>query len=279
MSIRDILVQTDNFEASAARTKFAARLASRFKAHLQGVFLRPTIANEFIGPGRYWDGPIVIPESVVRDYNEALDKAEIEARATFENAAGGLAPSQDWSSINGDFPREMIDAMRHVDLTVFPKARLPYLSENGLEPALLGLSSGGPLIATPDDLPDADTIGRRILVAWDGRREAARALRDAWPLIESAETVSVLIVSKEPESAIDPALMQRFTRHGVQAELVLKDADRGAAGDLILQQAGEMGADLIVMGLFGHTRLREIVLGGASRDLLKRAAVPLFMSH
>lgn len=279
MPIRDILVQTDTSEGSRLRTEFAANLAARFEAHLTGVFLRPTLAYEYIGPGRFWDGPIVIPESIVQDYNRELDQAELETRRQFESASPDRADARSWRSINGDFATDMIDCMRHVDLTIFPQGRLPYLAENGLEPALLGLSSGGPVIVTPNAAPKAEQIARRVLVAWDGRREAARALRDAWPFITGADQVSVLTVTREPERATDLDLMQRFAHHGVKADLVLKEGDGGDAGTLILQQAKDMQADFIVMGLYGHARFRELVLGGASREVLKGASVPLFVSH
>jgi nucleotide-binding universal stress UspA family protein len=106
--------------------------------------------------------------------------------------------------------------------------------------------------------------GKRILLTWNASRESARALREAMPMLKTAETLVVL--SSEPDDA--DATIARGHPHADEL-----------ARDAILGQAAEMDADMIVMGAYGHARLREIILGGVTRDLLKQSPIPLFLAH
>jgi nucleotide-binding universal stress UspA family protein len=128
--------------------------------------------------------------------------------------------------------------------------------------------------------------GKRVLLTWNASRESAHALREAMPLLKRAETVVVL--SSEPDEADNDlanghphaqALASLLESHGIEAvSSGISDPDLGT-GDAIVGQAAEMNADLIIMGAYGHTRLREIILGGVTRDLLKRAPVCLLLAH
>jgi nucleotide-binding universal stress UspA family protein len=126
--------------------------------------------------------------------------------------------------------------------------------------------------------------GKRVIVAWNGGREAARAVNDALPLLVAADQVDVVCVNpgrgEEDDADLPGAdLCLHLARHGVKAEaqeLVASDIE---AGDLLLSRAADSGADLIVMGAYGHARWREVVLGGVTRQLLNQMTVPVFMSH
>jgi nucleotide-binding universal stress UspA family protein len=130
----------------------------------------------------------------------------------------------------------------------------------------------------------SDIIGRRALVAWNASREAARALNDAIPLLEDAENVTVLSVNPKRGirgegdlPAADIAL--HLARHGMKAEASYVVAEDIGVGDALLSRAADLGSDLIVMGGYGHSRLREIVLGGATRTVLRHMTVPVLLSH
>lgn len=279
MSFRDILVQADEQAASTRRCEFAARLANRFNAHLTGVFLRPTIACRYYSHGPAIDAPPIIPPSVVAAYSEVMDAAEADARLRFEAAAALSSAESDWLSIEGDVPTPMIACMRRADLTIFPRDALPVLVGNGVTPARLALASGRPVIVFPDEAAGRTArLGRRILICWNGRREAARALQDAWPFIVAADSVTVLIVSSAADGP-ESALQRHFEHHGVSADIVVERRHDQDVGEVILDQIGRTEADLVVMGLYGHSRVQELVLGGASRTMLAKAPVPMFVSH
>jgi len=121
-----------------------------------------------------------------------------------------------------------------------------------------------------------------VLVAWNGSREATRAVHDALPLLRRAEKVTVLSI--DPDEDAEPRLpgadvSLHLARHGVTAQAATIAGTDVAVGDLLLSYAADHDIDLIVMGAYGHTRLREVVLGGATRTLLRHMTVPVLMSH
>jgi nucleotide-binding universal stress UspA family protein len=127
-------------------------------------------------------------------------------------------------------------------------------------------------------------IGKTVMVCWNASRESARAATDALPLLHAAEKVIVLVIDPEisadghgQEPGADVALW--LARHGVKVTVQRDVAADAKVGETILSRAADFGADLIVMGIYGHSRLREFVLGGASRTLLESMTVPVLMSH
>ena len=145
------------------------------------------------------------------------------------------------------------------------------------------LSAGRPALVVPD-IGAGKTLGRRVMIAWDTGREAARAVNDALPILQQAEAVTVLSVNPRPgidlhgeEPGADIAL--HLTRHGVKVEVQRTQVEEINIGDTILSRLADLGSDLLVMGAYGHSRLREVVLGGVTRTLLESMTVPVLMSH
>jgi nucleotide-binding universal stress UspA family protein len=125
---------------------------------------------------------------------------------------------------------------------------------------------------------------KTITVAWNGRRESARAVFDALPLLKAADDVNVVWINPEQDRAVSgdiPAaeLCTTLARHHVKCQASLATAIGGDVGAELLRQASAFGSDLLVMGCYGHSRLREFILGGASRDILKNMRLPVLMSH
>lgn len=278
MSFRDILVQVDGSEASARHSKVAAKLAGRFGAHLIGSFLRSSFPSQLYVAGPYGGVPPTILPQLVEEHEQAMDRAAEASRKGFEAAASDEDVSSAWLTLNGDRKDEMVDAMRRTDLTVLGAEPAPLLADKGVEPATLGLASGGPVLVLPDRLADA-RLGRRVLVAWNGGREAARALRDAAPFLNEADKVFVLTVAPRGDRGPEGLLQRHLERHGCEAEVILDRSDDESAGRILRKQVEELGADLVVMGLYGRTRLQELLLGGVSRDMLRDPPVPLLVSH
>ena len=141
------------------------------------------------------------------------------------------------------------------------------------------MDSGRPLLVVPYAGTFA-TVGKRVLVAWNGGREASRAVHDALPILEGAELVSVLSINPKGEDHFPGFdISVELARHGVKTEALRTVSGYVSVGDLLLSEAADLSVDMIVMGAYGHSRLREFILGGASQQLMDSMTVPVFMSH
>lgn len=282
MSYSSILTLVDGSQAAVQRARIAAALAARFDARLSGVFPRPPLPLSAWDEPVYWGLPPVIPPAVPPDiiaaHEHRTDDQAEEARLAFEAAAAGAACRSDWQVLASDTGAGMVELTRRTDLTVLPPGRLPTIGPAGVVAADLALASGGPTLILPDRAADP-APGRRIVVAWNGSREAARAVRDAWPFLSAAETVQVVMVEPAAVDGPDGRLQRWFEDHGCTAEVVIVREADAIAADVLRRQVEGSGADLVVMGLFGHSRLRETILGGVSRNLLVDPPVALLLSH
>ena len=128
-----------------------------------------------------------------------------------------------------------------------------------------------------------DRIGENVLVAWNGSREAGRAMQDALPLLTMSAAVSLLLVDPEEDADIELAedLVGHLERHGLHANMrvIRHEISTLSVSDTLLAQVAELEADLLVMGAYGHSRLREMILGGVTRDILRDMNVPVLMAH
>ncbi len=278
MSFRQIIVQLDEGAASGLRAKAAADFAQRHGAHLTGVFLTSEYVRQYMAAESLSALPADVVQQVLSGHESAVAKLAGEAGAQFEAACAASGVSHDWRMVAGDSPQSFLALARRSDLTIFPRQAKACLSEHGLSAAQVALASGGPVLITPDD-DYAPPVGRRVLVAWNGGREAARALQDAWPILERAEAVHVLTVSPDDDGNPDGLLDALLTKHGVKAQLISDPSQDESAVEVIARQVAELGADLLVMGLYGRPRLQELLLGGVSRAMVAASPIPIFASH
>ncbi|TGD97710.1 universal stress protein [Methylobacterium nonmethylotrophicum] len=206
------------------------------------------------------------------------------ARAFAENAAGAAAQAGlvcTWETPRLPYPevvhRLAAEARLH-DLTVLDlDPRSEILSRETVEAALIG--SGRPVLAVPRSHPAF--AGRRILVAWDGSLQAARAANDALPLLRAADAVEIVSVGDADDllTTVPGAEFARhLARHGV-AVTVSDLPQVGSIADTLRSHAGLVRADLMVMGAYRHSRAREFIFGGVTRSLLMDAPVPLFLAQ
>jgi nucleotide-binding universal stress UspA family protein len=127
-------------------------------------------------------------------------------------------------------------------------------------------------------------MGENVLVAWNGAREASRAIGDALPLLERAKRVTAMVVTTNGDDDVGEHLGEaRLTAwlqaHGVDVDVVRQEAPDIPTGQWLLSQAADLGSDLVVMGAYGHARMRELVLGGVTQTMLKAMTIPVLMSH
>lgn len=278
MAYRDILVQADTTPGSTRRLQTAAAVAAQVGADLTGVFMTTQFLRQYMAP----QGVAALPpneiDRLVREHEGAVTAAAQAARATFETAAREAGVTSEWTTVSGDDPGAILASARRSDLVVFPPRTQSSLGGYRVSAGDVALGSGGPVMVTPEE-GLAGPVGRRVLVAWNGSREAARALRDALPLVCGAEELHVLVVDPKGEGAPDAGLQRHLERHGCTPNIILDRSEDVRAADVIRDQARGLNVDLIVMGLYGHARVRELMLGGVSRDFLAHPPATLLVSH
>ena len=280
MPIRTMLVHVDDTAQGALRAKAAARVARETGARLIGVYLAP---GGEIAPSV----ASMLPPGIVDALSRAAGEAQEAAATSFRDAAAaeGIARVA-WRAPAGDPVMAVLAHGRACDLVVLgqrdPDAARSRFTGELFTAALVGL--GRPILAMPR-AGSPETIGRRILVATDGGREAARAIGDAMPFLERAAQVNVLVGGRGAADDATPFartgvhVADWLRDHGVTAALERYEWDEGGKGEWLLSRAADYGSDLIVMGGYGHSRLREIVLGGMTDTILREMTVPVLLSH
>lgn len=253
------------------RVALAASLASRFGSHLIGI-----AAEEATLP--YLEDGLATARSILIENarNAALEDLA-QAEANFRRGASHLSDIE-WRS-NVQSPLDFIASQaRAVDLIIVTRSssgtsrRLMTIDPGD---AVLGL--GRPVLVVPHD--SREVLARSIIVTWKDTREARRAVLDALPFLQRAETVTVLSVGEETSVKGTEDVCTHLARHGVTARHLIRASGSGSCADAIVNAALEEGSDLIVSGAYGHYRTFEWIFGGVTGDLLKNSPVPLFMSH
>lgn len=279
MALKDILVHLDASPAAASRLDIATGLAQRHGAHLVGLF----VAEITLPPGIVGDpggGAAMVLIDQMRE-TALADGAAVEATFRERLRRDGLAG--EWRMIEGMGTEIVPLHARYADLLILGQQDPDGPGTTGmvLEAALFG--AGRPVLAVPY-AGRFHAVGRRVLVAWNASRESARALADAMPLIAGAESTTVLAVNPRrgigghgEEPAADIAL--HLARHGLQVTAEQIVAPEVEDGEALLNAAAERDADLLVMGAYGHSRLREMVMGGVTRTLLRSMTLPVLLSH
>ena len=276
MPFKSILVHADNRPTMQGRLAVATALARRHDAHLVGIAVKPRLQ---VPAGT----PVLLPQDVIDAYDARADEAAENARKSFDTAlaAAGLSERSEWHQVTGDTADTLALHGRSTDLIVIGQPDpAKTASEEMLDlPDNVLIAAGRPVLVVPYVKADGAT-GGRIVVAWNASREATRAVHDALPLLQAAE--QVIVLSADPEHLGDlpgADIAQHLARHGVTVEASHTVSDKLDIGDVLLNQVSDLGADMLVMGAYGHSRLRETVLGGATRDVLRHMTVPTLLSH
>ncbi|MEE9598205.1 MAG: universal stress protein [Acidiferrobacterales bacterium] len=276
MAVKDLLVHVDDSKASTVRVDTAIRLAQTYDAHLTGLYVMPHFEIPVYAEAQ-------IPDEILAAQREGALARVAEAEKTFRVATDKAGLSPEWRFVEDRLAPALALHARYVDLVIVGQRgdTDPWSMSNGVAEHVV-LQSGRPTLVVPY-IGVPDSIGKHVLVAWNASREAVRAIHDAMPFLEQAQTVTVLAINP-PEHADENRIpsadiCQHLARHGVNAEAAHIEAHDIAVGDMLLSRAADRGADLIVMGAYGHSRFREFVLGGATRHLLEHMTVPVLMAH
>jgi len=279
MALKDILVYLDQSKANAQRLDTAVDVAERFQARLTGLAIAQTAHI-----------PEFMPAEFITHQEKAADERNAAVRQAFEKRLANSNVDWGWRAVTMTSPAEApLDILalhsHYADLTIVgqPNPDETDGSMPGDLPGKLALLSGRPVLGLPYAW-HPQPVGRNVLVAWNATRESSRAVHDAMPVLEQAEEVRILAMTRSggleghgEQPGADIAA--HLARHGIRAiaeHRVVKDIE---VPDALLSSAADFGADLLVMGAYGRSRLREITLGGTSHGVLRSMTLPVLMSH
>jgi nucleotide-binding universal stress UspA family protein len=279
MKLCDILVHVDASPRAQMRLEIAATLARQHGAHLTALQVID-VAVPVMAMADGGGGGAVIAELMEQMRQSALASGQ-KLKAAFEMALAREGIMGEWRQVEGTSPEIVALHGRYADLLVMGQDD-PESDSAGLLEAVL-FDSGRPVLAIPF-AGKFKSIGKRVLFGWNASREATRALHDALPLITKADSATVFLAN--PKRGLDghgeepgADIARHLARHGVKVEVAKAMADDVPDSSLLLNHASDMGADLLVMGAYGHSRLREFILGGVTRSLLREMTIPVLLSH
>ena len=276
MSYKTILVHIDSGMHTEKRLAVAINLTKKYDAYLVGLY----VFSPYIPPG-------YIMAQMGAEIEAAQNKIAVESMSRAEEvfrkqtSAAGLHDIE-WQTAYTEPVHAMSLCAQYADLVVIGQSDSK--DDSGVDmdfPERLVLTAGRPVLILPN-AGDFPTIGKRIIVAWNGSQEAMRAISNATPFLSSADKVYVMVVNSETSTKDiiqSENMVHYLERLGIQAEVKDLHGIEIDVGNELLSSASDLSADLIVMGCYGHSRLREWVLGGATRTILESMTVPVLMSH
>ena len=276
MAYKTILVHLDSGKRCPARLDLGIRLAQRFDAHLVGLHALTVVRLPGYAAAEL--GPQIVDEQRRRAAEYAAE-AQRAFRRTVDRAGLGGA---EWRSSFDDALDAVTLHARYADLVLIGQPDVD--DGSGVDPGFahrLLLSAGRPVLVVPHP-GKFETVGRRVLLAWNASREATRATSDAIPFLQKADQVMVSPVRpSRPAHGEAPGtdIGLYLTRHGVRVEVAAIEGTDLDAGHALLSRVADRSIDLVVMGAYGHSRVSELMLGGVTRTMLESMTVPVLMSH
>ena len=276
--IKDIIVNLELRIARDPAREFAISIAETFDTHVAGVAF--AYAPELPGYAM-----LQIPPQILAQMIADSEKAALAAIERFDAAARRSLVSAEHrllKTIGAEAPGILSTFARRFDLSVFMQSEANGVDNDDMIEACL-FESGRPLFVVPYIQKDGLKLDR-VVCCWDGSRAAARAINDGLPLLVKATAVDLLIVLNEktntaPNVIRGAEMAKHLARHDVKVQIETIPAADIDVCSAILSYVADISATLIVMGGYGHAKLREVILGGVTRDMLKSMTVPVFMSH
>jgi nucleotide-binding universal stress UspA family protein len=281
MAYKSLLTVATDPELVGAQVLAAASLAQTMDSHLDALALgvdRTQVGYSYVG-----SGAVLL--------QVGIDKAEDDARANEKALKAAIAAQGLTLRFSVETAVTQLGALnelvasraRYADLVVLP---LPYGKTSGPEAEAVveaALFEGmAPVLLLPQ-AGIATASPKRVVIAWNQSREAMRAVQRALPFLKRAELVTIVVVDPPTHGAerSDPGglLCQMLVRHGVKTEVHVLAASLPKVSDMLARACLDLDADLLVMGAYGHSRFREAILGGATRNMLEKAELPVLMAH
>lgn len=277
--IKDLVVNLEYKITPDPASDFAVNIAETFDAHIVGVAF--AYAPDFPGYGMLNIPPDLVAQMIAESEkvaSAAIERFDAAARRSLVSAEHRLLKTIGAASA----PQILSTLARRFDLSVFMQSEPDGVDNDDMIETSL-FESGRPLIVVPYIQKDGLKLDH-VVCCWDGSRAAARAINDAMPLLVRAATVDLLIVLNEktnsaPNVIRGAEIATHLARHDVKVQIAAMPAADIDVANAILSYVADVSGTLIVMGGYGHAKLREVILGGVTRDMLKSMTVPVFMSH
>jgi len=275
-ALKSMLFHMDTSPRCAARLQIASQLAQRHDAELTALYA--VTPEPWLYPGAFAIGA----EAVV-GVSEFEAERLARAKALFDMTIGTSSQRVKWTQAT-DLPvRDFTRRAYYADLLVLGQRDPKDVSQGDVPPDFVEsviIESGKPALVVPH-IDVSGAVGQVALVAWKETRESARAVAASLPLLQQAERVDVATWG-DPSSIerSEPAAIEAFLRtHGVKANVHHQGQESPQLGEYLLSLAADVGADLLVMGCYGRSRARELILGGATRTVLNAMTIPVLMAH
>jgi nucleotide-binding universal stress UspA family protein len=270
--MKTILLPIHDDAGAEARLQVALDLARAHSAHLSCLQVTPLtayVASDSFG------GVFVMPDLI-----DAVSAHEAKLRADTEARLGREDVAWSYEHGDGDPAATIVDRSSLADLIVLSAAlREPRPSDPLPLAGDVAIHARTPVCVVPATASGLDVAGK-ALVAWNGSAEAAAALKAALPMLRLATSVVIATVAEPSEDSLPPLdAAEYLSRHGVKAELLPLERGRGSIADTLLAARDRAGAAYVVMGAYGHSRMREFILGGVTREMLRGSPTPLFLAH
>ncbi|MCB1483512.1 MAG: universal stress protein [Hyphomicrobiaceae bacterium] len=280
MSYKTVLAHINDERRAARLIEFAALFAKAHDAHLIGLFVvpLPVVLNEW-------------PDIAIAEMIEAQRKAYREEgeriAAIFEEKTAFLPRPAEWRQQESQYAtvaEALVQNARMADIVIAPQADLSWHLTHTLDAAEAVIMEGGrPVLVVPNE-GDPQPTPAHVTIAWNGRREAARAAFDAMPIIEKAGQADIVWIDPRTGSQSTgdlpcAELAVTIARHGVKAEAKAIQAEDEGVSAALREEAKRNASGLLVMGAYGHSRLREFVMGGATRNTMRDMTIPVLFSH
>ncbi len=285
MSYKTIVVHVDDHLESAPRLRLALELAKACKARVIGlaVMPRPQMPAGIEGMAATAD--------VLAIQENANKERLVVARQLFEQTVQGSGVEVEYHGVVADAAGAMNHELRYADIGVVGQ-RDPEQTIGDMYatlPESVAMESRRPVMVVPH-IGYSRPVGRRVLLAWNDSPEAMRAATEAMPLLQAAQKVTLLVIDGHKRDVDDDDANGHddppgrraagwLARHGVNVELINDVSEGSDVGSIILSRVSDLDIDLVVMGIYGHSRLRETFFGGASKTMLGHMTVPTLIAH
>jgi nucleotide-binding universal stress UspA family protein len=276
MTVKDILVHVDSMPGAEARLQIAVSLASQHSAHLTGLHVKP---NPYVPAS---PDLAALPDSFFDDQQQKTDANAAAAKAKFDTAIRKANIASEWRAVTG-YPSDVVRRQaRYADLVIVGQHNPGANGQAEDLPDGVLLTTGRPVVVVPYAMP-VGSFATNVLIAWDDGAQATRAIHDAIPLMAKGAKVTVMAINPADTGDHGPIpcadICLHLARHGFVAEASSLTAPDANVADVLLARAFEEGYDLLVMGAYGHSRLREFVFGGVTAQVLQNMTLPVLMAH
>jgi len=278
VSYKTILLYIDSPESASKLVSAAAKVAERSEGHLIGMYVTPPVP--VYGAGGY-TAPVSLDTYHIEYHEEQAEKA----RHTFEEITSNRAFVTEWRTVDAvtSVTQKIADQTREVDVLMLATDVTQEgsgLSEDHISKIIS--STHRPVLILPID-QELESIGTRVLVGWDGGDESSRAVFDSLPMLKHADHVNILRINPTGDErhhtlGTSSEIVNTLARHDVEASLSFSACSISEIGDVLLRTAFENDADMLVMGAYGHNKLRDFLMGSVTRNVLQQMKVPILIS-